>query len=106
MVQILTWIIIAYGLTNISMFGSILDKPRTYLRSKSEFINELLDCVMCTSFWTGVFLFVFYYPLIVVPYHIFYIEIIINCFLTACFTSGAVWALNAIIEYFESFKKT
>ena len=105
MTQILTWIIIAYGLTNILMYGAILDKPRTFIRSISKFIDDMFGCTMCLSTWVGFFLFIFYYPLILVPYHFYYIEYIISLILTACFTSGAVWALNAIIEYFESFKK-
>ena len=70
--EIFIWILTAYGMSNILVFGS-------------------------TSTWVGFFFsLVFFSPtaeLTVIPYT--------NWFFDGMFASGSVWAINAIIEYFE-----
>ena len=44
---------IAYGLTQILVYGKIFDK----VRPTQGWFGELLSCPMCTGFWVGVFLF-------------------------------------------------
>lgn len=43
----------SYGLCHILMYGTILDKPRTWLTSRYNLVNELLSCALCTGFWCG-----------------------------------------------------
>ena len=53
----LIWFILcAYGLTQILVYGSIFDKirpPKTWLNG----LGELFHCPMCMGFWVGAFLF-------------------------------------------------
>jgi hypothetical protein len=44
--------LISYGLTQIIVYGKILDQ----VRPKSGKLGQLLSCPMCTGFWVGVFL--------------------------------------------------
>lgn len=45
------------GITQILVYGEIFDKPRNYLKRKSEFFKKLIQCSMCTGTWVGFFLF-------------------------------------------------
>ena len=41
------------GLTNVLMNGTILNKPRTWIKSQSSFFHDLFSCGMCLGWWTG-----------------------------------------------------
>ena len=51
--QLLWFILSAYGLTQILVYGSIFKAPRDF----SLKYTKLLSCPMCTGFWVGVILF-------------------------------------------------
>ena len=44
--------LISYGLTQILVYGKILNP----IRPKSGKLGQLLECPMCTGFWVGLFL--------------------------------------------------
>lgn len=98
--EILIWIIAAYGMSNILVYGSIFENLRDKIIIKSDFFGDLIQCMMCTSTWVGFFFsLVFFSPtesLVVIPYT--------NIFFDGMLASGGVWALNAIIEWFEENK--
>jgi len=53
----LVWFILcAYGLTQILVYGSIFNKIRP-AKSWLRGFGELFHCPMCMGFWVGVFLF-------------------------------------------------
>ena len=54
--DLLWFILAAYGLTQILVYGSIFNKVRP---SKGDFngLGELFHCPMCMGFWVGLFLF-------------------------------------------------
>ena len=54
MTQLIYFILIANGLTQILVYGKILDK----IRPTQGWMGELLSCPMCTGFWVGLFLWV------------------------------------------------
>lgn len=103
------WILIAYGMTNIIVYGSIFNTPRTFIKVWGEdnqapfnqvvkFISDLVSCVMCTSTWVGFFLsLTFYSPVL----EMFKISEWYSIFLDGMLASGAVWAINSIVEWFE-----
>jgi hypothetical protein len=86
MLQLIYFILIAYGLTQILCYGSILNP----IRPTKGFFGELLKCPMCTGFWVGVFLCG------VSPYtELFSFECsIINCILLGFLSSGTSYILN------------
>ena len=98
--EILIWILAAYGMSQILVYGSIFDKPRDWITEHSTFFGDLLGCMMCTSTWIGFFFSVtFYSPtetMTMIPYT--------NIFVDGMLASGSVWALNAIVEWFEENK--
>jgi len=95
--ETLIWILAAYGMSQIMVFGSIFDKLRERIIKNSEFFGDLIQCMMCTSTWVGFFFsLAFFSPtatMIVIPYT--------NIFFDGMLASGSVWAINAIIEWFE-----
>ena len=44
--------LVAYGLTQIIVYGKIFDK----IRPTEGWLGQLLSCPMCTGFWVGLFL--------------------------------------------------
>ena len=105
--ETLIWILAAYGMSQILVFGSIFDTTREWITKKSTFFGDLLGCMMCTSTWVGFFFsLVFYSPtllltldsssLLTIPYS--------NIFFDGMLASGGVWAINAVIEWFEENK--
>ena len=108
-IQILTWFILSYGLMNIMVYGSIFqglrdffknagNNPHTPLRPLFEFISGILSCPMCFSFHGGWFLSLVIFS----PVHtLFGIPIWGSWFFDGILSSGAVWAINAIVEYYE-----
>jgi len=98
--ETLIWIIAAYGMTNILVYGSIFENARDWIIIKSTFFGDLIQCMMCTSTWVGFFFsLTFFSPtetMVLLPYT--------NVFFDGMLASGGVWALNAIIEWFEENK--
>jgi hypothetical protein len=106
--ELLIFILVAYGMSNILVWGSIFSVPRTILHELAstsgihqpvcKFFSELISCMMCTSTWVGFFLSVFFYSpvhelLSITPYW--------SWFFDGCLASGAVWAVNALVEHWE-----
>ena len=98
--ELIIWILAAYGMSQIIVFGSIFEKPRAWITRNSKFLGDLLECMMCTSTWVGFFFsLVFYSPtlsMVTIPYT--------NIFFDGMLASGAVWAINAMVEWLEENK--
>jgi hypothetical protein len=108
---ILMWVIAAYGMTNILVYGSIFNGLRNWTHKNADpnvgwklftpiftFVSSLIQCVLCTSTWVGFFLSLLLYS----PWH----EIIgfnqyFSVFFDGMLSAGAVWAINGIVEWFE-----
>tara|TARA_Y100000593_G_scaffold90940_1_gene178525 strand:+ start:686 stop:982 length:297 start_codon:yes stop_codon:yes gene_type:complete len=52
-VELIYFILVSYGLTQILVYGSILEK----IRPAKGFLGELFHCPMCLGFWVGVLLY-------------------------------------------------
>ena len=110
--ELLLWLIAAYGMTQIIVYGSIFQGLRNGIEKTGEisgapishifrFINGIVSCMMCCSTWVGFFMsYVVYSPFTelmnVNPY--------LSIFFDGMLASGGVWAINAIIEWFENKK--
>jgi hypothetical protein len=105
---ILIWLLVAYGMSNILVYGSIFQGLRNGIKnwgnsnlpfnSVGKFFGDLLSCMMCTSAWVGFFLSITYYS----PSNVFIgTPLWISWFFDGILSSGAVWAINSIIEWFE-----
>ena len=109
MVQLLLWMIMAYGISNILVYGSIFNGPRNLINKASNtpkfplrgffiFVSDMIKCMMCASTWIGFFYGIFLYSPVheLLGVHKYY-----SWFFDGMLASGSVWAINAIIEWFE-----
>ena len=108
MTTLLAWLIAAYGMSQIIVYGSIFEgfresihkwgnNPLAYFNTIGKFFSGLISCMMCTSTWVG-FLMSFIYS----PWVTFMdVHPALGVFFDGMLASGGVWAINAIIEWFE-----
>lgn len=98
--ELLVFILIAYGISNIMVFSSIFRKWRAFWNSVSRnFFGELFSCMICLPFWVGVFLSFVCYSV-----SISYLGIDtkpLGWFLDGCLTSGGVWLIHTLQEKLE-----
>jgi hypothetical protein len=111
---ILVWLLIAYGMTNILVYGSIFQGMRDWITKMGnreflpfngvfKFISDLVSCMMCTSTWVGFFLsLVFYSP----SQTFFGHNDFVSLFFDGMLASGFVWAFNGMVEWFEENRPT
>lgn len=108
--ELLLWIIAAYGMSNILVWGSIFADARNYIHNLAsietmplngifKFLSGLIICMMCTSTWVGFFLSVVFWS----PSHeLLYTNEWTSWFLDGMLASGGVWTINALVEYWEN----
>ncbi len=88
----------AYGMTSILVWGSIFESTREWIKRKSKFFGDLISCTLCTSTWVGFFMSLFLGSISTQYFDTIWI---INLFFDGMLTAGGVWAINAIVEWFE-----
>jgi hypothetical protein len=90
-------IILAYGITNIIVNGSIFNPVKKsiekwavnsnpILQSPLLFLLKMISCMMCLGFWVGLLVGWYYGPLT-------------NIFFNGCFYSGCVWIVNCFVQF-------
>ena len=108
---VLMWMIVAYGMSTILVYGSIFNGLRNWIHKNSEpnvgwkvlkpifsFVSELIKCMLCTSTWVGFFLSMSLYS----PWNeMIGLNQYISIFFDGMLSAGSVWAINGIIEWFE-----
>jgi hypothetical protein len=109
MIQLLIFMIAAYGMTTILVYGSIFNGLRESIHNwgnneyapfnyLGKFISQLIQCMLCTSVWVGFFLSLVMFS----PVTTFIgLNEYFSVFFDGMFSAGSVWAINAIIEWFE-----
>jgi len=110
--SLIAWFILSYGLMNIVVYGSIFSPVRETIRNWSQiksdsmffwnFMDGMINCAMCFSMWGGMLLgIILYSP----TAELFYTSAWYSWFFDGILSSGSVWAINAIVEWFESNRK-
>jgi len=62
MLNLILFIIIGLGITNLVVNATVLDNPRDYIINFSQnyryfkWISSLITCMMCSGFWVGFFM--------------------------------------------------
>lgn len=109
MVQLILWMMMIYGLSNILVYGSIFNTPRNLINKWASnehtpfqgfwvFLSDMLKCMMCTPTWVGFFVGAFLYS----PVNNFLeVTIFASWFFDGMLASGSTWAINSIVEWFE-----
>lgn len=115
MIQLVIFMLVAYGMTTILVYGSIFNGLRNFIhlagsdsgfnltRPVFKFISDLIQCPLCVSTWVGFFLSLTFFS----PAHNFIgLNEYFSVFFDGMFSAGSVWAINAIIEWFEENRPT
>ena len=106
------YVVFAYGLSNMVVFGSgpfkIFERLRNVTYRINPHFGQLFQCMMCFPAnlgWVMTLLNWFFIPIAFTPgtmmlseSGLWYVAMIIDC----CFTSGAVWFIHHIEEWFEN----
>ena len=110
MTSLVIFMLAAYGMTTILVYGSIFNGLRSFIHKQAntetpnvltpgfKFVSELIQCILCSSTWTGFFLSLTMFS----PVHTFIgLNEYFSVFFDGMLSAGSVWAINAIIEWFE-----
>ena len=95
---ILFWILAAYGMTSILVWGKIFNNQRDWIKKHSKFFGDLISCTLCTATWVGFFMSLVFGGL---TNHYLPCTWYVCMFFDGMMTAGSVWILNAITEFFE-----
>lgn len=110
MIELIMFMIVAYGMTTILVYGSIFNGLRDKIRKAGtdegfiltrplfKFISDLISCMLCTGTWVGFFLSLVYFS---PTHHFIGHNHILSVFFDGMLSAGSVWGINAIIEWFE-----
>ena len=111
MIELLLFTFVAYGMTTILVYGSIFNDIRDFIHRQAQdedgfiltrpifkFLSGLIVCPLCMSTWVGFFLSLTLFSPIK---HFIGLNGFYYVFFDGMFAAGIVWALNAIIEWFE-----
>lgn len=87
--NLLTFVLCCYGLTQIIVYGKIFDR----IRPTQGFYGKLFNCTMCVGFWAGLILWGIndYTTLFIFD------NSILTGFLLGCLSSGTSYILCQII---------
>ena len=110
--KLLIFLLVAYGISNILVFGSIFKSWRNFWSNVSpNFWGTLFSCMICFPTWVGFFGSGLiwspteHYEIITNGLNFFNLFTIpkgvISVFLDGCLTSGAVWFIHSIQEALE-----
>ena len=112
MIGIVIYILFAYGITNLLVYGTgpfnMLSKFRELARKILNTLGDMLDCMMCTSTnvgWIVSLLNILFIGVPLTPMMILYGSLLpwyIIIFGDACITSGSVRLLHTCQEMMES----
>ena len=96
---LLLWAITAYGMTSILVWGAIFENQRIWIKARSKFFGDLIGCTLCTSTWVGFFMGAFVHS----PFtELIGVNPYFGVFFDGMLASGGVWAINAVVEWFEN----
>ena len=108
--EIFIFALTSYGLMNIMVYGSIFSGLRDFFKNMGDknilfispifkFIYGIISCPMCFSTWGGFFLGAFIYSPTMMYLNVHYS---VSWFFDGIFSSGIVWAINSVIEWYEN----
>ena len=102
--EIILFIFLTYGITNILIFGSVFRPIRDFfVKHSPKILGKLSTCPMCLSTWVGFGLSYLFGGLgILTPFLEYGVLIVpLRVFLDGCFVSSTTWLIHTIQEYFE-----
>lgn len=101
----LLFILIAYGFSNIVVYGSIFSNMRDLFQERSpNFFGKLVSCMMCLPTWVGFFLSLsFFSPTLYYGINDFWVfpKELTSVFFDGVLASGTTWILHTLQEMME-----
>lgn len=104
--------LVAYGICNIIVFGSgpfrIFERIRYWSNEIDEHFGQMFSCMMCLPTNLGIVLSLinwFLIPIAFTPFNIIFAGTTLwwlAMIFDGAFTSGIVWLINTVQEYFEN----
>lgn len=106
MLNLIIFILVAYGISNILVYGSIFEWFRNLLAklgTGDTSLYKLFTCMMCLPTWVGFGLsYLLHTQGVDTPMATFGVEhLYLKVFLDGVLTSGGVYAFNTLVEYLE-----
>ena len=106
---LLVWVLMVYGISNVGVYGSILNGFRNKIESWGNnpyfpfsgffhFLREMMRCMMCLPMWVGFFVGFFVYSPIS---NILAVNHWYSWFFDGCLASGSTWLIHTIQEWYE-----
>ena len=97
--ELIIFILICYGASNIMVFSSIFGKWRAFfIKLSPNFLGDLFGCMICLPFWWGVLIsLIVFSPAMILGLN----NIWLASFLDGCLASGSVWLLHTLQEKME-----
>ena len=107
--DLIIWCLIIYGMSNIGVYGKIMngfrdtiekwgnDKNMTF-NGFFHFLREMMRCMMCLPVCIGFFFGIFVYSPV---YELLGVNELVSWFFDGMLASGSVWIINSIVEWFE-----
>lgn len=105
--ELLIFVLLNYGISNIIVFGSIFNSFRDFWeRVNPSFFGTLFSCMICTPFWTGFLTSTTFqlmgYPQFSPLANYGMDNIYLSVFLDGCLASGTTWLIHTIQEKLEN----
>jgi hypothetical protein len=98
--QLFLWVMIAYGITNILVNGDIFLPVRAKIRMRAQsgkvydFLDQMLKCMMCCSFWVGLFLALTWSP----TGNLLFMSGLLSWLFDGFFASACVWIIHLLLK--------
>lgn len=104
MLGLILFYLVCYGLTTIIVQSKIFKPIREYFKNRVPFLYSLLNCMMCTSFWVGLFVVILlgFSPVLLYLVADVYRVGLFVVFFDSCSVVGVTWLIHTIQIYFEN----
>lgn len=104
--ELILFILLNYGISNIVVFGSIFNGFREYWdRVNPSFFGTLFSCMICFPFWSGVMVSTLFHVTgfsVMSPFFSNGLEVLyLSIFFDACLSSGTTWLIHTLQESLE-----
>jgi hypothetical protein len=98
--MLLYFIMGCYGITLLLVQSKIMEPVREFFKDRVNFVHKLLNCMMCSGFWVGLFFSLGFkfspsYDLFSAA-HSNILQLITYSIFDASFISGVIWLLYLI----------
>jgi len=93
--DLITWILATFGLATIIVNSTIMAPVRARVEKISPFLGKLVNCILCTGFWSGVFWSSMYWN----PFSAQYA----SCFFMDAIFAGCVGCASTWLIYLKVF---